>query len=56
MEVKDETADVGEVGGGVEKRMSSRKEGDEGETFTEQRLDMEVILRAGKVGRGVGMG
>ena len=46
------------MGGGVEKRMSSRKEGDEGETFTEQRLDMdmEVTLRAGKVGRGVEMG
>ena len=55
MEVKDETADVGEVGGGVEKRMSSRKEG---ETFTKQRLDMdmEVILCAGKEGRGVEMG
>ena len=45
VEVKDETADVEEVGGGVEKIMSSRKEGDERETFTEQRLDMEVTCR-----------
>ena len=44
------------MGGGVEKRMSSRKEGDEGETFTEQRLDMDVTLCAGKVGRDVEMG